>query len=74
MKYLVCVDGSENADAAFKRACDLYIEGKTTLIVLFVHTPDADQAKHDKEVEVIQKYAKVYFDFLSCYCIHISYV
>jgi hypothetical protein len=64
MKYLVCVDGSENADAAFQRAVSLYVEKRDELYILFVAFSDQDIWASDidkkmKERSVIQKYANI---------------
>lgn len=57
MKYLVCVDGSENGDAAFNRAKEIYAAHRDEIVVLLVHS--GDEEKREKEIEIVQSYSKV---------------
>lgn len=57
MKYLVCVDGSENGEAAFNRAKDVYVGHRDELLILFVHS--GDEEKRLKEIDIVQHYSKV---------------
>ena len=58
MKYLVCVDGSENAEKAFQKAKELYQAGDK-LYTLLVVSSDTDLDVKNREIAVIQGYTKV---------------
>lgn len=57
VKYLVCVDGSENGDLAFHRATQLYVSHRDELVILLVHS--GLEENREKETEVIHRYSKV---------------
>jgi hypothetical protein len=57
MKYLVCVDGSEDGDVAFQRATHLYVPQRDELVILLVHSGEPEN--REKETEVIHRYSKV---------------
>jgi len=58
MKYLVCVDGSDNADLAFHRALDLFHKDKDELLVIFVHSDPKEPHKREQEKSIMQNYAR----------------
>ena len=53
MKYLVCVDGSENADVAFHRALNLFNKDHDELLVMFVHSDPKEPHKREHEKTII---------------------
>jgi len=59
MRILVCVDGSENSDVAFHRALHMYALHGGQLFVLFGHSNAETKAEREKDIQVMQGYAKV---------------
>eukprot|EP01111_Echinosteliopsis_oligospora_P001387 TRINITY_DN12116_c0_g1_i1.p1 TRINITY_DN12116_c0_g1~~TRINITY_DN12116_c0_g1_i1.p1 ORF type:complete len:130 (-),score=29.24 TRINITY_DN12116_c0_g1_i1:116-505(-) len=61
MKYLVCVDGSDNADKAFQRVKEIFQKTQDELYVMIAHST-GDAEKSEQELSILKNYAKICLD------------